>query len=234
MNKKYLEIQKLIQENRSDLRIEEVLSNYHENDIAELLENLSRAERKRIYHVLGIAKTANVFPVQETEGAGLLYGNHCNNIRNHRSDRICCIGSACGDPKKHGCVRRVCSGAFYCSGRRRHSGFDPGGNTAGYVHQSDLCDRRSCDMSFCSDSGDPHDGGTFRIRIASGRRCRSRDLHGIWNYACSGNSRRECIPGCFCRCRDRRRRRASSGCDGKCSPSVYFHKIRTLYQEISY
>ena len=62
MNKKYLEIQKLIQENRSDLRIEEVLSNYHENDIAELLENLSRAERKRIYHVLGIAKTANVFP----------------------------------------------------------------------------------------------------------------------------------------------------------------------------
>ena len=62
MNKKYLEIQKLIQENRSDSRIAEVLSNYHENDIAELLENLSRAERKRIYHVLGIAKTANVFP----------------------------------------------------------------------------------------------------------------------------------------------------------------------------
>ena len=62
MNKKYLEIQKLIQENRSDRRIAEVLSNYHENDIAELLENLSRAERKRIYHVLGIAKTANVFP----------------------------------------------------------------------------------------------------------------------------------------------------------------------------
>ena len=68
MNKKYLEIQKLIQENRSDLRIAEVLSNCHENDIAELLENLSRAERKRIYHVLSIAKTANVFPVQETEG----------------------------------------------------------------------------------------------------------------------------------------------------------------------
>ena len=62
MNKKYLEIQKLIQENRSDRRIAEVLSNYHENDIAELLENLSRAERKRIYHVLGIAKTAKVFP----------------------------------------------------------------------------------------------------------------------------------------------------------------------------
>ena len=62
MNKKYLEIQKLIRENRSDSRIAEVLSNYHENDIAELLENLRRAERKRIYHVLGIAKTANVFP----------------------------------------------------------------------------------------------------------------------------------------------------------------------------
>lgn len=68
MNKKYLEIQKLIQENRSDRKISKVLSNYHENDIAELLENLSRAGRKRIYHVLGIAKTANVFPEQETEG----------------------------------------------------------------------------------------------------------------------------------------------------------------------
>ena len=39
------------------------MSNYHENDIAELLESVSRAgRRKRIYHVLGIAKTANVFP----------------------------------------------------------------------------------------------------------------------------------------------------------------------------
>ena len=62
MNKKYLEIKKLIQENRTDKKISEVLSDYHENDIAELLENLSRAERKRIYHVLGIAKTAKVFP----------------------------------------------------------------------------------------------------------------------------------------------------------------------------
>lgn len=62
MNKRYLEIKKLIQENRTDKKISEVLSDYHENDIAELLENLSRAERKRIYHVLGIAKTAKVFP----------------------------------------------------------------------------------------------------------------------------------------------------------------------------
>ena len=62
MNKKYLEIKKLIQENRPDVEIAEALSNYHENDIAELLENLSQPERKRIYHVLGIAKTAKVFP----------------------------------------------------------------------------------------------------------------------------------------------------------------------------
>ena len=62
MNKKYLEIKKLIQENRPDVEIAEALSNYHENDIAELLENLSQPERKRIYHVLGLAKTANVFP----------------------------------------------------------------------------------------------------------------------------------------------------------------------------
>ena len=62
MNKKYLEIKKLIQENRTDKKISEVLSDYHENDIAELLEHLSQPERKRIYHVLGIAKTAKVFP----------------------------------------------------------------------------------------------------------------------------------------------------------------------------
>ena len=62
MNKKYLEIKKLIQENRPDVEIAEALPNYHENDIAELLENLSQTERKRIYHVLGLAKTANVFP----------------------------------------------------------------------------------------------------------------------------------------------------------------------------
>ena len=62
MNKRILEIKKLIQENRTDKKISEVLSDYHENDIAELLEHLSRPERKRIYHVLGIAKTAKVFP----------------------------------------------------------------------------------------------------------------------------------------------------------------------------
>ena len=62
MNKRYLEIKKLIQENRPDVEIAEAMSNYHENDIAELLENLSQPERKRIYHVLGLAKTANVFP----------------------------------------------------------------------------------------------------------------------------------------------------------------------------
>ena len=62
MNKRFLEIKKLIQENRTDKKTSEVLSDYHENDIAELLEHLSRPERKRIYHVLGIAKTAKVFP----------------------------------------------------------------------------------------------------------------------------------------------------------------------------
>lgn len=62
MNKRFLEIKKLIQENRTDKKISEVLSDYHENDIAELLEHLSRPERKRIYHVLGLAKTAKVFP----------------------------------------------------------------------------------------------------------------------------------------------------------------------------
>ena len=37
MNKRYLEIKKLIQENRPYVEIAEAMSNYHENDIAELL-----------------------------------------------------------------------------------------------------------------------------------------------------------------------------------------------------
>ena len=62
------ELEQIMRSNVSPRVLKDRISDYHENDIAELLENLSRAERKRIYHVLGIAKTANVFPVQETEG----------------------------------------------------------------------------------------------------------------------------------------------------------------------
>lgn len=61
MNKGYLELKKLLRENTHDTEILEYLSNYHENDIAEILENLSSEERKCIYSLLGGAKTADVF-----------------------------------------------------------------------------------------------------------------------------------------------------------------------------
>lgn len=61
MNKKYLEIQKLIQENRSDRRIAEVLSNYHENDIAELLENLGSVKNVGVEDTPRISEPLSFF-----------------------------------------------------------------------------------------------------------------------------------------------------------------------------
>ena len=51
MNKKYLEIQKLIQENRSDLRIAEVLSNYQ----TRIVQAGSQIMRKILFRFLTLA-----------------------------------------------------------------------------------------------------------------------------------------------------------------------------------
>ena len=61
MNKKYLEVKKFIKENNNDKKILEYLSNYHENDLADILISLGSEERKRIYRLLGLLKTAEIF-----------------------------------------------------------------------------------------------------------------------------------------------------------------------------
>ncbi len=61
MNKKYLEVKKYIKENNNDKKISEYLSHYHENDLADILIGLGSEERKRIYRLLGLPKTAEIF-----------------------------------------------------------------------------------------------------------------------------------------------------------------------------
>lgn len=61
MNRKYAEIIRLIHEKRDDRQILSALSNYHENDIADIMQSLTREERKHIYKLLGMQKTAEVF-----------------------------------------------------------------------------------------------------------------------------------------------------------------------------
>lgn len=60
MDKRYLEIKKIIKGN-NNTKILEYFSNYHENDISDILKSLSSEERKKIYELLGISKTAEVF-----------------------------------------------------------------------------------------------------------------------------------------------------------------------------
>lgn len=52
MNKKYLELTKLIRSKQNDHEILKCLSNYHENDIADMLTVMTPKERKRIYTLL--------------------------------------------------------------------------------------------------------------------------------------------------------------------------------------
>ena len=47
------ELEEIIRSNMSDTEIREKLSDYHENDIADVLENLTERERKRLYRMLG-------------------------------------------------------------------------------------------------------------------------------------------------------------------------------------
>lgn len=61
MNRKITEIRKMIGANRGDGEILGYLSKYHENDIADLLQNLTEEERKKIYRILGLSKTAEIF-----------------------------------------------------------------------------------------------------------------------------------------------------------------------------
>lgn len=60
MNKKYLEMKRILKEN-SSAKIQKYFANYHENDIADFLKNLTAEERRTIYQLLGDFKTAQIF-----------------------------------------------------------------------------------------------------------------------------------------------------------------------------
>ena len=55
------EIVDILNSDLTDLEIKEKLDDYHENDIATVIETLSEDERLKIYTILGIEKTAEVF-----------------------------------------------------------------------------------------------------------------------------------------------------------------------------
>ena len=61
MNRKYFDIINIIRKNKNDNEILECLSNYHENDIADIIAQLTADERKRIYGLLGFQRMAEIF-----------------------------------------------------------------------------------------------------------------------------------------------------------------------------
>lgn len=61
MNEKFFEIIDMIREERPQQALRDQLMNLHENDIADLIRLLTRQERSRIYNLLGMEKTAEVF-----------------------------------------------------------------------------------------------------------------------------------------------------------------------------
>lgn len=61
MNNRNFEIRKIFREHHNDQELLEYLSNYHENDIADILKTMTTEERKKSYRLLGLAKTAEIF-----------------------------------------------------------------------------------------------------------------------------------------------------------------------------
>ncbi len=55
------EIIDLIRREKNDQLLREALKDYHDNDIAEALEELSADERRKLYHVIGPERTGEVF-----------------------------------------------------------------------------------------------------------------------------------------------------------------------------
>ena len=55
----------LIRSNIKEQELKEKLSDYHENDIADVLPYLSREERQKLYRVIGLERTAEVFTYLE-------------------------------------------------------------------------------------------------------------------------------------------------------------------------
>ena len=60
-----LEILEIIKGNYTDSEIRDKLSLYHENDIAEVIPDLSVFERKKLYKVLGVELVSEIFAYLE-------------------------------------------------------------------------------------------------------------------------------------------------------------------------
>ncbi|WP_167956101.1 magnesium transporter [Anaerosporobacter faecicola] len=58
----------IITSKAADQEIREKLDDYHENDIAEALENLEEPERKRLYRILGVEKVSEIFTYLDDVG----------------------------------------------------------------------------------------------------------------------------------------------------------------------
>lgn len=61
--KKYEELLVLLRSHKTDKEILEVLSDYHENDIADMLAGMNEKERKRLYRLLGTQRTAEILHI---------------------------------------------------------------------------------------------------------------------------------------------------------------------------
>lgn len=61
------ELEAIIKSNLSDDEIREKLSDYHENDIADVLEDLTEEERQKLYRILGVESVSEIFAYLEDE-----------------------------------------------------------------------------------------------------------------------------------------------------------------------
>lgn len=61
------ELEAIIKSNLSDDEIREKLSDYHENDIADVLEDLTEEERRKLYRILGVESVSEIFAYLEDE-----------------------------------------------------------------------------------------------------------------------------------------------------------------------
>lgn len=62
------ELLRLIRDENAAQPLSETLNDYHDSDIADVLEQLSSQERKRLYHVLGLERMSDVFAYLEDVG----------------------------------------------------------------------------------------------------------------------------------------------------------------------
>lgn len=65
MNERISRIEEILKSGAPEAEIRERLNGYHENDIAAALRELDRETRLRVYHILGIRKTAEIFAYME-------------------------------------------------------------------------------------------------------------------------------------------------------------------------